>query len=702
MSFVHPWALTVGGLAATLPVLIHFLTRPKPRRFPLSTLRFVRQAVEQRKTRHRLRDFIVLMLRTAAILLLALAIARPRGALQPLVDPAAPGSAVRIVLVDVSQSMAADERGVQQFERARPIVAQYLAYQPDLVANVVFAGAGARAVFERPSTNLAALREEVRQATPLPERLNVNAALRRAGDLLAQIPDDAGVRRELVVVSDFQRTNWSAADFSPLPRDANIRLEYVADANRLGNLGILRCSSDAPAEVGRPVRLSIEVGNFSDAARKAPLEVRVGDLVQRVDHLCPPNSKSVVTIEALPGQIGWQMGEARLVGARDALPTDDLRWFVLRVRAPTTYALITRQPATLRPSSSYYVERALAPTATVAGGEKVTRLVPSRLERDSLVGSDVVVVDHPGKLPPAVISLLAEGLRRGRGVLYIAAEPADVDNLRALAAAAGSDLKLPVEFLPSPVGQARRDLFWTELRKSDAPFSIFGDGLDNQVRPLRFSGGLQSRRLDTGLTDDVLAHLSDRSASLVVTACGNGQLVVLNVDLGLSNLATSPVFVPLVGELVRGLRGRQTVEPPLASGESAALYLPADAGGLDGLRVIPPEMAARSPRLDAGELVAESSGVLWRWARVGPPGLYRVMKDNSCAFACASATPADESDLAAMPARLLEERLAGGRRVQARHAGQLDKGLDQRWAWLALACLGCWFGQLVALKVFRT
>ena len=37
---LHPWAIAIGVLAAGLPVLIHWLTRPRPVRFPLSTIRF--------------------------------------------------------------------------------------------------------------------------------------------------------------------------------------------------------------------------------------------------------------------------------------------------------------------------------------------------------------------------------------------------------------------------------------------------------------------------------------------------------------------------------------------------------------------------------------------------------------------------------------------------------------------------------------
>ena len=75
--FANSWAILIGLTAAALPLVVHWLTRPKPVRLSVSTLRFIRGAVEQRRARYRLRDLLVLLFRVAAILLLAFAIARP-------------------------------------------------------------------------------------------------------------------------------------------------------------------------------------------------------------------------------------------------------------------------------------------------------------------------------------------------------------------------------------------------------------------------------------------------------------------------------------------------------------------------------------------------------------------------------------------------------------------------------------------------
>jgi hypothetical protein len=716
MTLLHPWAVVLGVAAATLPVVIHWLTRPRPRRLPLSTIRFVREAVQQRRARNRLKDWIVLSLRTLAVFFLAWAIARPLLGARSAAAAGESSDADRIVLLDVSHSMAAEANGIQLFERARPLAASFLNDQVGLQANLILAGATARPAFTRLSTNFAALREELAGAKTRPERLNVQAAINLAAESFAgagsagartpEVAPPARRRRELIVISDFQRSNWAAVDFSVLPEDTEIQLNSVAPPEGLPNLAVLRVTAQGRAEAGRDVRVAVEVGNFSPTPRQVQVELVLGATNYRLEGFCPAGDKTILSTEVTPPGSGWQLGEARLLDVQDALPADNVRPFVLEVRPAPLCTLLTRQPAGLRPSSSYYLERALAPHAGTRSGDqaparsgeaRVVRLDPARLDRKSLTATEIAVLDHPGKLATEAVPRLATFLRRGRGVLYVAAEPADAGNLKLLAEAAGSELQMPVEFMPAPAGQRRRDLFIAEVRRDQAPFEVFGDSLSGLLATLRFSGGLASRRVAGGLADDVLATYSDRSACLVVSSCGEGTLAILNADLSASNLPASPAFVPLIGELTGRLLGRRRgVE--IACGEPVAVYLPPTAAPATGLRLVGPgrEREPDNPFVEEGE------SVLWRAAAAGPPGVYQVVREDRTLFAVAAAVPPEESDLRPLDPSVFQGRLAGGRTVHFRAASGDEDGQDSLWIWLAVGCIACLLGELAALRMFRT
>lgn len=77
MSFVHLSLLTLGGLLAAVPIVLHLAMKPKPKHQMFPALRFLRQRQATNQRRLRLRQFALLLLRCLIVLLLALALARP-------------------------------------------------------------------------------------------------------------------------------------------------------------------------------------------------------------------------------------------------------------------------------------------------------------------------------------------------------------------------------------------------------------------------------------------------------------------------------------------------------------------------------------------------------------------------------------------------------------------------------------------------
>ncbi|MEX2216043.1 MAG: BatA and WFA domain-containing protein [Phycisphaeraceae bacterium] len=705
MNFVHPVMLAAGA-AVVLPLIIHWMTRPRPVRLSLSTIRFVLQAVQQKRARYRLRDFLVLFLRAVAIALLVYAFARPVTSEKPLVSPSESGEGVRVIIVDASASMGSVSRGVSLFEKARPLAAQYLPTGGGMKLNVILAGATPHALFDAPGSNSGALREELGKAQPRPQRLAAQAAVNLAAQMLAKSAPE--LKRELVIISDFQRSNWSAVDFEPLPKDTKIELKSVAEGDR-PNLGLLRVAAQGRAEQGRELRVEIEVGNYSATARTVTVELSIGSITRQVTELCSPQMTTTLSASIAPSDAGWQIGQAKLIDVEDALRVDDERVFVLDVRPSPTYLLLTRESAAPRASSSHFVERALAPggsgstsagssetgavTRPAAGAARVVRIAPAQFDREA-AAADLIVIDHPGRLPPESVNLLLSVLRRGRPVLYIVSESVDATNLKLLTEAAGTEMRMPVEFLPPQAGERRRGLFLAEVTRDESPFSIFGESLPAVTAPLRFAGGLPSRGLDGGLKDDVLATYSDRSAAIVTTACGAGALGVINADLSDSNLSSSPAFVPLLQELVSRLMGNAASQSNVNSGEMLAVYLPPEAGAVEGLAIEPAEQT--------GSLIEERGMIAWRWTAAGEPGTYRVRRGEQTVFAVASAVPREESDMRSVDATVMQ-RLGGGREL--RFSGAADEDLNQKdraWAWALVACAVCMMLEVLVLKSFAT
>ncbi len=111
MGFLAP-ALLWGLSLAALPVVIHLFSRRRYRHVPWAAMSFLSAAWTARSQSVRLENVLLLALRTAALALFALALARP------VIHGARAPSADAIVLVDRSASMHYRDGSGTLFEAA--------------------------------------------------------------------------------------------------------------------------------------------------------------------------------------------------------------------------------------------------------------------------------------------------------------------------------------------------------------------------------------------------------------------------------------------------------------------------------------------------------------------------------------------------------------------------------------------------------
>src|SRR5437763_6812270 len=131
LTFLSP-AFLIGAVAAAVPLVLHLLKRePEPRvKFPAVAL-LKRAPVEHTQKRH-LRELLLLALRVAALVMLAVAFARPFVAS----TVAGPSSGATVIALDTSYSLSAPGASERAKALARSAVAR--AGSADAVGVVTF------------------------------------------------------------------------------------------------------------------------------------------------------------------------------------------------------------------------------------------------------------------------------------------------------------------------------------------------------------------------------------------------------------------------------------------------------------------------------------------------------------------------------------------------------------------------------------
>jgi Aerotolerance regulator N-terminal len=380
VTFLHPWAL-VGLVAAAIPALLHLLERQVPPEAEFPPLKYLAEAERQSARRLKLRHLLLLVLRTALILMIVMAAARPlirsRASAAAMHEPTA-----LVVILDDSPSsgLVVDGRAVLERLKATARVSLARAAAGDRLW-LVLADGVARAGSRE------ALLATVDSATVSPYRLDLTTAVREAVLVVDAEPLPG---REVHVVSDLQRTALGSGRVA-VPRGVRVLALAPSSPDHVpGNRGVgsVRVTDDA---------VSVAIVGTPDMGM-ARVTLRVGEReVGRA--LAAPGSTASIPLPPLG--VGWWTGEATL--DPDELRADDRRLLVWRVSPPARVVAL--------PGAGPFVAAALA---VLEQGRRIER------------GPDVGIGDRPeaGRgasivMPPVDPALVGQANRalaaRGEG-----------------------------------------------------------------------------------------------------------------------------------------------------------------------------------------------------------------------------------------------------------------------------------------------
>jgi hypothetical protein len=305
ISFLHPWVLA-GLLAAGVPILLHLIQRRQPPVVVFPAVRYLVDTTREHQKRLKLRNWLLLIIRTLLIILLVLAAAGPTAPIK-----GAPGHspAAMVLILDNSLSSGTVVNGTPRLTTLRDAARQILdrSTPEDRLWLMLADGVPRRG-------DRSALIRFIDSAETVPARLDLGVAIRDAEDVLAT----AELPGEIVVLSDLQASAVSAVEVSrPL-------LVIRPDGPVSRNLGIANIDPGPQPWSLAGSRVTVSVAG--DSALSIPVSIRLGER--------PPRqalaSVGLATSAALSGAAaGWWPVRADL--DPDELLGDNGRTGVVRI-----------------------------------------------------------------------------------------------------------------------------------------------------------------------------------------------------------------------------------------------------------------------------------------------------------------------------------------------------------------------------------
>ena len=350
MAFLAP--LFFAALAAlAVPVLIHLTQREKKMVQQFPSLMFVRRIPYQTVRRRKIRDLALLMVRLAALILIILAFARPFLWRPDAATAMGPGAREVVVLLDQSYSMAYGDRWDRAKAAARDAVNRLGASDR---ASIVLFSSGAD-ITMRSTAERDRLIASFDAATPTPAATRYGPALKVAGSILAESPLP---RREVILISDFQRNGWRGEEGSRLPNGSTVTPVVIggpADAPDAAVTSVALARSTFSDQ--ERMTVTAAVANRSDKAvvnDTLTLEI-AGRAIQTEPLNVEPNGSASVAFQ--PFTITSRNMRVTVRSGPDALAADNVFNAVVSPSAPVRVVVIDGGG---RAGAGLYLMRALS------------------------------------------------------------------------------------------------------------------------------------------------------------------------------------------------------------------------------------------------------------------------------------------------------------------------------------------------------
>jgi len=445
LGFLNPLLLWALPLAA-VPIIIHLLNKRRFQTVRWAAMEFLLRAMKRNRRRLRMEHFIVLLLRTLAVLFLVFLVTRPQ-----LTGGGLLGVRTHhVVLLDDSASMAQRAGTTNVYEQARDQIRTLATNfvdtrSGDLFTLVRASKAGAPDIAkQRVGPTLPRLVGEALSTHAVGDEVMDLAELLEAARRLAEATEEAG-RTDYYLFTDFRHRDWLAGDDTARTEVA-AQLEAMdqesehlvvqplgsADSTNLAIVDVRRVNRLAVA--GVRVTIAIDVVNRGlDTSNPVELAVTVdqtSNVTQTVPELAPGQRISLEidhTFHA-PGHHG-------IVATlpTDKFPVDDSRSLALEVIDRSRVLIVDGDPGDdPERAESYYIAAALDPGGDAVSGIEV-RVVDVDNFGDVVFDEYGLVVLANVAAPDAeIVTRLERYVAAGGGLLVFLGNQVEIDRYNEL------------------------------------------------------------------------------------------------------------------------------------------------------------------------------------------------------------------------------------------------------------------------------
>ena len=615
MQFLNPLVL-FGLIAAGIPILLHLLNLRRSRVIEFSTLAFLKELQRSKIRRLKIKQWLLLLLRTLVITFIVLAFARPalRGDFSFLPGTSAKSSVV-IIIDDSFSMMTSDDEG-QLLKQAKQKANAVLDMLDPGDEAVLIRTSGNRIAEKEFTAALNAVRTEVEAVEASFVHSDYRDVMTGAAVILEK---SQNLNKEIYLITDEQRTHFlSENEGSDLFGD-NVRLlVFPLGTNEVANAALTDVEVlNALFERNKPVDLKTTIVNNGPSAMNGAIASVFlnGERVMQKTVDIDAGGTEIVEVSVTPKESGFVEGFVEL--ENDKLPEDNRRYFSFYI--PEQINVLVGPSGT---QEAKIVQLALRPRAETETAINIDAVNAGALRSANFSRYDAVILTSAEAIAnESFTTRLRAYVENGGGVIVFPDGSGSTE--------AFSQQLLPGLGIPQPGGMngsvANRDAF-TTFGKIDFDHPLFRNVFD-EARAQDEEPNVESPSLFANIklrpgTDALpVIATSGGDAFLIDHREGKGKVLVYGAapNLTWSDFPLKGIFVPLMNRSVMYMASTESRSTSGTAGNTFELLLPEAIAASGPVDLIAPDGV--NTRLTPKQL---TGGNVYTIESPAQPGIYEI------------------------------------------------------------------------------
>jgi len=515
ITLLNPYFL-IGIIAIGLPIIAHLISKKSGIKKRFSSIEFLLASKGEYTNLSKIRDLIMLILRSMIIVLLVTVFSKP--ALFSFSSAEEIGIRTLGIIIDNSFSVGYGTNFDAVKKKAGEIIESLADGSYAMVLPLV-----------QPEIIKPSITENKNEMRNSLNNIELSSSytdnIKIIEDTYSYLQNAPNERKEVVFISDMQRNGWDKIDFQ---REWFIPIDITTRKN-LGNYAVRDFNI---RDNGESYKINVSVSNFSDTNAKnilAKIKVSDQELNGFFDVKAGETSLKEFFLPKDPEDKGQIIG--RVVISPDMLEIDNYRYFILPVSGFQMVLVVDGDPREVsRLSESYYVTTALETLSELLGLNIVLRDNDSFLKED-LHNYGSIFLANVGDLNPEKSNEISEFLGNGGTLVIFLGNriPSNVYNT------------LLKNLLPADIG----DILDGEYNLKPSEINPESEDYEKKLFGVRVA---KLYELIPREGSQTLIKTTSNEPYLIKSAAGGGTVYLFasTADLGWNTLSLSPLFIPTI------------------------------------------------------------------------------------------------------------------------------------------------------------